>query len=301
MHMNNDRHAYCIIAHNEPYLFETLVSLLDDARNDIYVMIDAKSDIRPFNGVKTAHSRLCFLSNRVDIRWGDTSQMEAELALFEYAYRQGEYLYYHLLSGADLPLKSQDEIHRLMDEELRGKEFVDVADDPFNSGEAEYRTRYWHLFCRHFNAKNILVRYGARILRKLLVELQRLVGYRRDWDGMTIRKGAQWCSISGEFCAYLLERKEYMLRKFRHVPAVDEIFIQTMLWNSPFREQKYVGEEGLSTNFRAIDWGRGNPYVWRMEDLPGLLDSQMLFARKFSVEVDREIVERIKSAIIPEL
>lgn len=291
MHMNNDRHAYCIIAHNEPYLFETLVSLLDDARNDIYVMIDAKSDIRLFNGVKTTHSRLCFLPNRVDIRWGDTSQMEAELALFEYAYRQGEYLYYHLLSGADLPLKSQDEIHRLMDEELRGKEFIDVADDSFNSGEAEYRTRYWHLFCRHFNAKNILVRYGARILRKLLVELQRLVGYRRDWDGMTIRKGAQWCSISGEFCAYLLERKEYMLRKFRHVPAVDEIFIQTMLWSSPFRKRKYVGEEGLSTNFRAIDWKRGNPYVWRMEDLPGLLDSRMLFARKFSTEVDREIID----------
>lgn len=292
-----DRHAYCIIAHNEPCLFETLVSLLDDARNDIYVMIDAKSDICLFEGIKTAHSRLCFLPNRVDIRWGDTSQMEAELALFEYAYQQGGYLYYHLLSGADLPLKSQDEIHRLMDVELRGKEFVDVADDPFNSGESEYRTRYWHLFCRHFNAKNVLVRYGARILRKLLVELQRLVGYRRDWGGMTIRKGAQWCSISGEFCAYLLERKEYMLRKFRHVPAVDEIFIQTMLWNSPFRKRKYVGEEGLSTNFRAIDWSRGNPYVWRMEDLPGLLDSQMLFARKFSVEIDRTTVDTLYNAI----
>lgn len=288
---SDNRHAYCIIAHNEPELFEVLVGLIDDVRNDIYVMIDTKSDICLFEGVQTQYSRLCFLSHRVDIRWGDTSQMEAELALFEYAYQQGEYLYYHLLSGADLPLKSQDEIHRLMDEELRGKEFVDIADDPFNSGEAEYRTRYWHLFCRHFNAKNILIRYGARILRRVLVDMQRLVGYQRDWDGMTIRKGAQWCSISGEFCAYLLERKEYLMRIFRHVPAVDEIFIQTMLWNSPFRERKYVGEEGISTNFRAIDWGRGNPYVWRMEDLPGLLNGKMLFARKFSVKVDKHIID----------
>lgn len=292
-----NRHAYCIIAHNEPELFEVLVRLIDDIRNDIYVMIDAKSDICLFEGVQTQYSRLCFLSHRVDIRWGDTSQMEAELALFEYAHQQGEYLYYHLLSGADLPLKSQDEIHRLMDEELRGKEFVDIADDPFNSGEAEYRTRYRHLFCRHFNATNILVRYGARILRRVLVDMQRLVGYRREWDGMTIRKGAQWCSISGEFCAYLLEQKEYIMRMFRHVPAVDEIFIQTMLWNSPFRERKYMGEEGISTNFRAIDWGRGNPYVWRTKDLPGLLNGKMLFARKFSIEIDRTTVDTLYNTI----
>ena len=44
------RHAYLIIAHNEPEILQMLISALDDARNDIYVHIDKKSklDIKSF-------------------------------------------------------------------------------------------------------------------------------------------------------------------------------------------------------------------------------------------------------------
>lgn len=36
------KHAYMIIAHNDFDLLETLVRLLDDPRNDLYIHIDAK-------------------------------------------------------------------------------------------------------------------------------------------------------------------------------------------------------------------------------------------------------------------
>ena len=40
--MNNNRHAYLIMAHNEWELLNTLLSLIDDTRNDIFLHIDKK-------------------------------------------------------------------------------------------------------------------------------------------------------------------------------------------------------------------------------------------------------------------
>ena len=49
------------------------------------------------------------LQTRIDVRWGDFSQVECELALFKQA-AIGRYDYYHLLSGVDLPIKSAEYI-----------------------------------------------------------------------------------------------------------------------------------------------------------------------------------------------
>lgn len=48
---------------------------------------------------------------------------------------------------------------------------------------------------------------------------------------------------------------------------------------------------------REIDWNRGNPYVWTLEDKEYLSDSENLFARKFSTTRDKEIVDFIKNKI----
>lgn len=40
--MPSERHAYLIMAHNNFYILEKLLILLDDPRNDIYIHIDKK-------------------------------------------------------------------------------------------------------------------------------------------------------------------------------------------------------------------------------------------------------------------
>ena len=37
------KHAYLIMAHNNPYILKKLLNLIDDKRNDIYLHIDKKS------------------------------------------------------------------------------------------------------------------------------------------------------------------------------------------------------------------------------------------------------------------
>ena len=37
------KHAYLIIAHNEPNILKTLLLMLDDERNDVYLHVDARA------------------------------------------------------------------------------------------------------------------------------------------------------------------------------------------------------------------------------------------------------------------
>lgn len=52
---------------------------------------------------------------------------------------------------------------------------------------------------------------------------------------------------------------------------------------------RYSPNAGL----RAIDWERGNPYVWKMEDLQYLLETEHLFARKFDSQ-NMDVVIKIR-------
>ena len=49
---------------------------------------------------------------------------------------------------------------------------------------------------------------------------------------------------------------------------------------------------------RLIDWNRGTPYVFRDEDFDVLINSEMLFARKFDWNVDKKIIKRICSFLL---
>lgn len=120
------KHAYLIIAHNEPDVLKTLLFMLDDERNDIYLHMDARA-VELFNQFKDfqlKRGKLIILQNRIAVYWGDLSQVEVEYRLFEAALQNGPYAYYHLLSGVDLPIKTQDYIHEFF-RNMREKNLLD--------------------------------------------------------------------------------------------------------------------------------------------------------------------------------
>ena len=95
-----DRHAYLVMAHNEPEVLAILLSMLDDPRNDIYLHIDRRAVElrRQFDTWHPRHSRLFLLDDPEAVYWGDISQVKAELKLFEAAQLNGPYAvsYTHL-------------------------------------------------------------------------------------------------------------------------------------------------------------------------------------------------------------
>lgn len=107
----NKKDAYLILAHRNDYLFNTLIELLDNENNDIYIHMDKKT--KNINEEllknKVKKSNIYFV-NRIKCNWGGFSLVKAELNLLEEA-TKNNYRYYHLLSGQDLPIKSQNEIY----------------------------------------------------------------------------------------------------------------------------------------------------------------------------------------------
>lgn len=265
------KHAYLILAHNDIPLLDILVSCLDDSRNDIFVHWDAKSGDTP--RLKVRNARLFMLDQRVRVNWAGYSMVEAEYLLFKKAYANGPYTYYHLLSGADLPIKSQDYIHAAC-ERLNGTEFVGFA--PATQAEIDFRVQHRFLFPESFRTKNPL----KRGLRFLYLKIQDFTHARRT--SLTVKKGAQWCSLTQDFVAYLLQQEAFVKALFSHTFCPDELFIQTVIVNSPFANRIKDATDEYDGNMRFIKWVNGELIPIFEEDLQKLKVSDKWFARKFS-------------------
>ncbi len=271
------KHAYLILAHNQPEVLEILVGALDDARNDIFIHWDCKASGRP--QVNTSRAGLYWVEDPIDVRWGDVSIVQAELRLMAQANKQGSYEYYHLLSGVDLPLKSQDYIHSFFDQH-RGKEFVGYYHGADLNPSLERKVHRWHLFSDSFQGHGGVFTM-KRILRAVFLRIQELLGWRRH-QGRTFKKGTQWVSLTDGFVRYILEREEAILKDYRAAFCSDEIFVQTELWYSPFKGNIFDVADEARGCMRMIDWQDNRLADYTPEDLPRLKASSMLFARKFN-------------------
>lgn len=280
---NQNRHAYLIICHNNFEQLCLLLELLDHERNDIYIHVDKKVKEPPFDMLRAAvkSSGLEFV-RRVDVAWGGYSMIQAEMALFEAAAPKA-YAYCHLISGVDMPLKTQDEILSFFDS-LGRRECVSFS---FTQPALE-RVRYYYPVQELASRKKGLVFKLLRGFQRLFVKLQQMLGVNRvKGQEQSFVKGSQWVDISSEFAAWILSRRAWVEKVFKNSYCADELFVQSMVLQSPFKDRIYYDV------LRFIDWERGMPYTFTAEDYELLTNSDMLFARKLDSNVDKEIVQRI--------
>ena len=294
--MKENKHACLILAHACPKQLRKLLVLLDDPRNDLFVHIDAKAAFGPevLAGV-CRRSALHFIEPRIRVSWGGVNMMRATLALLKAA-TPGQYAYYHLLSGMDLPIKSQDEIHAFFDANP-GREFLKLW--PVEPKRAA-RFKYYIPFPegKHLFLTNLLNNLVKGVLMALHIRINRDVDF---------RMASQWFSITDGFARYVLSQEDWLEKVFRHTGTCDEVFMPTLLWNSPFREKLYDStihqerEQAVNTehlgNLRFIDWTRGesvrHPWVFRDDDWELLMGVPYFWARKFDERVDAAIIDRL--------
>ena len=285
------KHAYLIIAHNEFEVLERLIRALDDVRNDIFIHYDRK--LKKYPAFRTKFAGFYILTERVDVRWGDLSVVEAEYALFEAACQRDEYSYYHLLSGVDMPLKSQDYIHDFCNKH-KGKEFIGYYQGNIQA-QIERKFQRYHLFPRHFRETKGWKAQIRKFLRAAFLQLQIGLGIKRNRD-VLFKKGTQWMSITHDLAKYLLTQKQQVLDIYHHTFCSDEVFVQTVCWNSPFRDKIYDPHNEGRGCLRMIHWKDNQLIEWEEKDYDILIQSDALFARKFSgkhMEVVNKILKNI--------
>lgn len=279
------KHAFLILAHNEPEMLQTLVSLLDSRFNDIFIHWDAKSG--PVPGIIVKESVLKFTTRRIRVYWGDYSVVEAEYELFSEARAEGSYQYYHLISGYDLPIKPLADMRREC-EENPGIEYIGFADA--TESEIAWRVNHFFLFPHSFKSGNPLV----RLIRKVSNAIQDVLRLRHP-EGV-FKKGSQWVSVTQEFVDYLLSQREYAASAFRRTYCPDELFVQTLCWNSRFRSKVFCLNDEFNGCRRYIKWENGDLKPITSEDVPAMLSSGRWFARKFDPN-DRQTINTIVSCL----
>lgn len=285
------RHAYLILCHSEFDLLRKLISTLDDDRNDIFIHVDKKVKILP--EVHASFSKVYFVENRIDVCWGDVSVVEAEYELFELAYKNGRYSYFHLMSGVDLPLKSQDDIHDFFSVHS-GLEFIGFNQDDY-AKSLDRKVNRFHLFAKDFRYDYSIIGFMKKALRAIYLRFQLLFNIRRNVK-IEFKKGTQWISVTQEFVEVLLSHKGEVLRIYQNTFCADEIFVQTLCWNSDFRSRVYnLHHESIGAQ-RKIGWQNNVILDWEVKDFDALVASNLLFARKFSTR-DLAIVDKILNHI----
>ena len=284
------KHAYLIMAHTQPELLRKLLKMLDNERNDIYLHIDSKAKDYPLDEIAAVLQKSkCIFTERTDVKWGSYSQIHCEMLLLKEAVKT-EHAYYHLLSGMDLPIKSQNEIFAFF-EKYNGLEFVD-EDDAAISEAALSRVKYTHKFYgKAGSVKDIL---GA-----LSVKGQKLLGVDKTqkYGNIIFQKGRNWFSITHGLAKLVVEKEDWIQEVFGQSVCGDELFLQTVARNSEYAE-KICNPNTMPEvpDTRYIDWKRGsnnNPYVFREDDFEELKNTLGLFARKFDLNVDKKIVEKL--------
>ena len=285
------KHAYLIMAHTQPELLKVLMKMLDDERNDIYIHIDSKAKEFPIDEILSVTQKAsCYVTERTDVTWGGYSQIHCEMVLLKEAVKT-EHSYYHLLSGMDLPIKTQDEIHRFF-EKYDGLEFVDEEFSEISEASLA-RVKYSHRF------------YGpAGSVKDLLgaveTKVQKLFGVDRTkkYRDIQFQKGRNWFSITHGLAMLIVKKEPWIKEVFGKTVCGDELFLQTIARNSKFCD-KICNSNTMPeiSDTRYIDWERGsnnNPYVFRESDYEELQNAKGLFARKFDWNVDRQIIERLR-------
>lgn len=280
------RHAYLILAHSRFDQLSLLLHLLDDPRNDIYIHVDRKARRVPFErlAAATIHARVQFTGRRLCVRWGGPTLGLAEMQLFETAVAAGPYARYHLLSGMDLPLYSQEAIHRFFAApEHHGAAFL------FHYAVPESSSMYERMSLYHVHA--------LRGFSRPLLALQRKLGVNRIKDRYPrCAVGENWCSLPHNIAQYLVDHLPEIRRISPNTRNSDEMYKPMLLLNSPLSHLLFRSPQGESTTLWFKIWPEGarSPRVFTSADFTQLAaaPSHFLFARKFDMEREPVVVHR---------
>ena len=287
------RHAWLILTHGNFEILERQLRFLDSGNSDFYIHVDAKAafDEERFRSI-TKKSRVVFVP-RHRISWGHFSIVEAELELLRAAAAVG-YDYYHLISGADVPIKSRQYIESFFDRDPQ-RNYVGFLRPEIARADL-YRVRFYYP-CQRWNIRKPALR---RALRNVTAGVQLCLGVnriRRLPEGFVFQKGAQWFSITHALASFLLEKETETRQIFSDTYCPDEMFVQTIVMNSPFRDTlpEEAFQNSASGCLRYIDWQRGNPYTFIDGDFEELVSApeDALFARKFDWRTASGIIERL--------
>jgi hypothetical protein len=298
------RIVYIILAHKLPEQMVRLVRKLNTDGTSFLIHIDKKTDNETFNRMVaplSEYENISFLP-RHRRYYGDYNIVRATLeGIQNLLVLDKQFDYVMLLSGQDYPIKSNSQIDQVL-KESDGQSYMEFFSLPSEKWEDEdgglNRIRYWHF--RLFGREVAFLRKGRYFkfipdsvwsaLVKIFPIQRSLPGDFKPYGG-----SAWWCLTRDciDYVGEFVEKNPEFVKFFKHVKIPDEIFFQTILMNSPFKDQITYD------NLRYITWppGSRHPTTLDKRDFKNFMSSNKLFARKFDTTIDADVLDMIDREI----
>jgi len=269
--------AYFILVHRLPKQFKKLFEAIYDTDNIYLIHLDKKTGSETNNEVRSflAGYPNVYIQERSNVGWGGYSMVQAELNGMKYLLSiNADWDFFINLSGQDFPLRTQDEIRTFLSKH-KDSSFIKIAN------QAEERP----------DTLNRIENYFSETTDSLSNALHK----RAYMKGVTAYIGGQWMILNKaccEFICYSIEVKKFE-DYYANTLIPDEAFFQTVLMNTSFSGKL------INNDKRAIIWIpdgdiKLRPKTFTLADLPFLLATDDLFARKFDSEHDLSIIEALQ-------
>lgn len=274
--------GYVVSAYKLPGQLDRLVRRLRTESSHFVVHVDRKTDDRVYDEM-VARTRdlgsVDFVDRHV-CHWGGFGHVRATLKGIERLYAEDiDFDYVVLLTGQDYPLRPAREIERYL-AMAEGRSFMSYWPLPraaWSGRGGLDRVERWHFVWKR--PLHVRVPFIRRRLPRDLT----------PWGG-----APYWC-LGREVVddIWLLTQEDpQLVRFFEHVWIPDEIFFPTLVLNGTLRGMV------VNDDLRYVDWSRPTaPAILGAEDLDVLMSSGKLFARKFDVTVDAQILDLIDQRV----
>lgn len=292
-------HAFLILAHNQPQLLKFIVETLNTTNHYFFIHIDKKSsqllnskeikELSKYGNVK--------IYSFMKVNWGGFNQFYVSLELLKKAIKiTPNCNYFHLISGADLPLRKGHDFDVFFEgkeknymglvkknEALKCKQRLSIY---YFRDIIDYRGNILNKYlCLLFeNFQNLILNCGMNIRKNL------------DFE---VYKGSNWWSLNRESVMYIIDfcnENPSFIKRFKYTNCYDEIFFHSIIMNSKYKDTIE------NNNLRYIDWTSRNPKAslpntLTEKDYMQIKKSGALFCRKIDWNISKELIKIVKNEI----
>jgi Core-2/I-Branching enzyme len=264
--------AYVVLAYHKPDQLGRLVSALrEEDPAGVWVHVDRRTPAPVFEAMRAA-ARPAEFVRRHPSPWGGIGHVLGSLEGLRAATRVDGWSHAVLLTGQDYPIRPRGEIAARL-EAAGERSFMEHSPLPRAGAWEPERGGLDRIERRHLHAR-------GRVIA--------LPGRRRLPDWLRPSGGSGYWNLSRAAAEYALAAATpRVLRFFRWAKFPDELVYQSLLAASP------LAETIESDSLRHIEWtpNRPNPDVLRADAIPRLRTSTALFARKFDLATDPDILD----------
>lgn len=305
------RIAFLNLCHCEPKIVARVANQLTKNKNfDMYIHVDLKTDIEPFQNMLKNNDQVHFVENRKKVYWGGYNAIEATYELIRAAlYSNQNYDYFVLLQNLDYPIRSNAYIEAFFTDNV-GKEFI--------RGCKIAKTKDWH-YARKYRLYNkrdddFYITNRSRIkklLRYIGLTIKSITTF--GFNGIINEKNeafdiyygaAQWAVT--EACAKYFDEFEKTHPKFnaimRHIQFPDEEYFHTIVHNSRFKYNCVAYDEPEQrwlVNWRNIHYFEfpKEVIVFQEQDFDKIMKQDVIFVRKVKMGLSDGLMDKIDKII----